>query len=359
MIDTARGSTPAVDVTAGAAEPDGWGDLLAACADADYSHTTHWQRCACAHQPGAAPLWLTARSAGRLVGGLVAVGGPRRLAGGLVRVQRLDSSLDGTSGGPLVRDDLPATRRDAVFDALVAAFAGRRRGGWSAATFALNPGSEARFGARLAGAGNWIRHDSPTAMIPLAGGAEAVAKDCWNNTKRNERNRGLKRGAEVVVTRDPDLVAAYHPLHVAASAHWGLPPVPLGRLQDLLRDPDDRVFFTCVRLEGRVIGGHLCLHHGERVFAWNGVTDPAFARSHFPGTLCFWGDVQEACRRGAAWLDIGASGGVHSLEGFKKYLGAEIRPRGWYVAESGPVRVLRRVRERLAAGRGAAPRRWH
>ena len=115
-------------------------------------------------------------------------------------------------------------------------------------------------------------------------------------------------------------------------------------------------FFTCVKWEGRVIGGHLNLHRGAWVTAWSGVTDPELARTHFPSTLAVWGDVEEACRRGALWLDLGASDGLATLAEFKRTLGAATRERGWYLAERAPRRLLRR----LAGLRpGGARGRWH
>jgi hypothetical protein len=223
----------------------------------------------------------------------------------------------------------------------------------------LNPLSEARFGHLLAPADGWVRHDSPTAMVPLAGGLEVVEQQRVVMNKRNERNRGLRRGAEVFATREADLLAAYYRIYEQASAHWGVVPAPLGLLQNLLADPQDQVFFTCVRHEGQVIGGHLCLHLGDRVFAWNGVTDPAFARTHFPATLCFWGDLVEACRRGAKWLDFGASGGVNSLAGFKKYFGADLMERGFYVNDSAGLKTLRRFGDLAGRAQQGVSRRWH
>ncbi len=196
-------------------------------------------------------------------------------------------------------------------------------------------------------------------MVCLDGGIETVDKERLVMNKRNERNRGLKRGAEVFTTRDDDLLAQYYPIYEQASGHWGVTPAPLGLLRDLLNDPLDRVFLTCVKLEDRVIGGHLCLHLGERVFAWNGVTDPEFARSHFPATLCFWGDLVEACHRGARWLDFGASGGVNSLAGFKKYFGAELMERGFYVSDSPGLQAMRRLGNLLGRARQGGESRWH
>ena len=360
MTAASCGNEPPLTVGAAGTAPADWEEFLAANPAADYSHTAHWHDSVCRHRPRSSQLWLTVRRDGRLLAGLAAVLSPayRRVAR-VLPLHRLDSSIEGTSGGPLLHPDLSSSERETVFLQLADAFAARRPGGLATVAFALNPTSEAAFGHLMPRRAAWERHESPTSMVSLAGGIDEVASRRLTMTKRNERNRGLRRGAEVFAGTDPDLVAAYYPIYREATRHWGVAPTPLGLLQDLVRDPAGRVFFTCVRLDGQVIGGHLCLHLGERVFAWNGVTDPAFARTHFPATLCFWGDMVEACRRGAAWLDFGASGGVHSLAGFKKYFGAEEMARGFYVSDSPQMHALRRVRGLADRAQAGAARRWH
>lgn len=350
------------DFAVGVAEaaPADWHVLLAADPAADYPHTAHWNESFCTNRSGARQLWWTVRRDGQLVGGQVAVLTPsfRRL-GGVLPLHRLDSSVEGTSGGPLLHPDLAATTQDDLFTHLTGDLLVRRPSGLATAAIALNPLSESRFGHLLAPTAGWVRQDSPTAMVPLRGGLEVVEKQRMVMNKRNERNRALRRGTEVFATREADLLAAYYPIYEQASSHWGVVPAPLGLLQDLLADPQDQVFFTCVRYEDQVIGGHLCLHQGDRVFAWNGVTDPTFARTHFPATLCFWGDLVEACRRGAKWLDFGASGGVNSLAGFKKYFGAELMERGFYVNDSSGLKSLRRFGNLAGRARQGASGRWH
>jgi hypothetical protein len=275
--------------------------------------------------------------------------------------RRLDCSVEGTSGGPLVAADLPSSEQEAVVRALLRLYRTLRPGPLGAVTLALGPDRERRLGPLMAGSGGWTRHASPTAVIDLAGGVEAVERDRLVMSKRNERNRGLRRGAQVTASGEASDLAAYYPLYAAAAAHWGVRPTPLAFLEALLADPCGRVFFTCVRLDGRVIGGHLNLHLGDRVFAWNGVSDPACARTHFPATLCFWGDIVEACRRGARWLDVGASGGHASLDGFKRYFGAELQERGYYVDEGAALRLARTISGRARPGRTESRPggRWH
>lgn len=360
---TPGGGPATVRVERSARAPAGWDKLVAADGTDDYPHTAHWNEAAAAAMPGAAAAWLTLRDGDRLVAGLVAI---ERGAGRwpLAR-RRLDSSCEGTSCGPLVAADLPGPRQEDLVRALLTAYVQLRPGPLGAVTLALGPERERRWGPLLAGAPGWRRHDSPTAVIDLEGGADVVSAQRLSMVKRNERNRGLRRGATVEATTDPAALAAYYPIYVAAAAQWGVAPTPLPFLQALLADPAGRVFFTCARVDGRVVGGHLNLHLKDRVFAWNGVTDPSVARTHFPATLCFWGDIVEACRRGARWLDVGASGGIASLDGFKRYFGAESCARGYYVCEGPALQAARAARTLLGAprfgrpGRGGPGRRWH
>jgi hypothetical protein len=351
-----------VTVAVSGAPPDDWPALLAAGFGAEYTHSRHWTLAAVEAWPGCRPVWLTARLAGKLVGGVAALSRPvgSSYLKGLLKIERLESSLDGTTGGPLIRSDLAPALQDRIFLDLTTAFLERRHSGPAACTLALNRTLDVRFGSLLAQSGRWQRHDAPTAVVDLGGGIENVAAKRLNRTKRNERNRGLRQGAEVFATTNQDLVRSYYPLYLAATGHWGTTPVPLEFLCRLLEDPHERCFFVCVRLAGKVIGGHLNLHYGDRVFAWNGVTDPLYARTHYPATLVFWGDMVEACRRGARWFDLGGSGGVQSLTGFKKYLGAEIEERGFYTHESRSMAGLRTLRSFFGRFPGGGPaQRWH
>ncbi len=341
-----------MQVLASSEPPADWSGLLAADPAADACHCPFWITTLARHRPGSRTLWLSARRDGRLLGGLAALTTDGRLG-------RLDSGPDGTAGGPLVRADLPPAEAAAVARALVEALIAARRGLLRGCGIALNPLHEARWGALLGADSRWRRRPVPAAVLDLEGGPEAVAARL-RKSKRNERNRGLRRGCEVAVSRDPQDLAAWHELHARAARHWGTLPLAPGLLQDLLAAPagadGGSAFFTCVKCEGRVIGGHLNLHRGTWVTAWSGVTDPDLARTHFPSTLAVWGDVEEACRRGALWLDLGASDGLATLADFKRTLGAVTRERGWYLAERAPRRLLRG----LAGLRpGGARGRWH
>ncbi len=333
--------------------PTDWPDLVGADPAADYFHTIPWTRITAAHLPAGRPLWLAVRDGGRLIGGLSGV----RHGG---RVRRVHSGAWGCSGGPLVAAGLPEDEAGRIRDALVDALLNQCGSRLSVCGISLNPGHEERWGARLAADPRFTRHDVPAAVVPLEGGPEAVASR-MRKSKRNERNRGLRHGAEVAVSRDPADLAAYHRLHVAAARLWGQRPLSLALMQELLDlgggDEGGSAFFVCVRYEGRVVGGHLNFHLGDRVTAWHGVTDPSLARTHFPATVAVWGDVVEGCRRGARWLDLGGSNGIASLTSFKRGFGAEEQARGWYTNETRLLALLGGLRG-LWQRRGDR-RRWH
>jgi len=342
--------------------PPDWAELVNRDPAAEYTHSQYWIETVCQHLRGARPIWLSLRRAGKLAGGLNTVARPsgRKVLGLPMGFRRLDSSFEGTSGGPVIAGNLDQRDRDLAFGLLVDALGAQRTGLLGSCAMVLSPAQEERFGPLLHGRPGWVRHDATTAVVSLSGGIEQVEKDRLVMNKRNERNRGLRRGAEVFATNDPAILGEYYGIYEGAARHWGIETVPRELLQALLRDGDQRVFFTCVRLDGRVIGGHLNLHYGDRVLAWNGVTDPRYARTHFPATLCFWGDLVEACRRGAAWLDFGGSGSVGSLEGFKKYFGAELQMRGLYVRDSSFVGLMRKGRGLWRKGRTVSSlQRWH
>lgn len=341
-----------LQVALGAAAPDDWEELVASDPDADFFHTRAWTDAVAATYPNRTALWMTVRAGERLVAGLAAVERTGR------RVELVESSLEGTSGGPVVAGDLPADFAETLARLLLDRFHDLRGGLLSSLSVSLNSGHERRFGDLLREDSRWMRHDHPAAVVPLEGGIEVVEHERLNRTKRKERNRAERGGVEVSVTRDPGRVAAYYPVYLEAAANWGVEPAPLELLQALLAIPETRdlgrgaAFFTCVELEGRVIGGHLNLVYGDRVVAWSGVTDPRFARSHFPATAAICNDLEEACRRGASRLDLGGSGGSSNLETFKKAFGAVEETRGWYTSDTSALRLLRAVR-RLLPGRGA------
>jgi hypothetical protein len=299
--------------------PVEWPVLLADSDSADFFHTGLWSRAVAGNLPAWRSVWLLAHQGGQLVGGLSAVSRRRAL------VVQVESHFEGTTGGPLVRRGLDGANQERIGAALLAALARLGHPWPTLAGCTLPAGLAGRFGdwARAAG---WSVSPVEAALLPLAGGIEHVEMHVFKKNRRNERNRSLKHGCLADVTTDMDVLSEYYPVYYDLARHWSVTPTPLGLLRDLLCEGQGSVFLSVVRYAGEVIGGHLCVQHRDRVTAWNGATRPQH-NDKFPATLLIWTDLQEACRRGATWLDLGGSGGIATLANFKKLLGAQTETR--------------------------------
>lgn len=316
MSGSAAGS--GVRISATADPPADWDGFMAGADGATFFHASVWHLAASRWLDGAEPVWITARKGDRLVGGLPVLAlrrGPLRL---------LCSSHDGTGGGPAVAPDLSAEEATATAKALLDELAGSFCGPLSSVRICSGSGGQPELGGLL-GAG-WRGWKVPVAVIPLDGGLERVDADILKMNRRNERNRSLRRGCTVDASSDPADLDAFWPIYLEATRRWGTAPVPRGMVSELLERGGGDVFLTCVRREGGMLGAHLNFHFGDRVTAWLGAT-ARNSKDVFPSTMVVWGDLQEACARGAAVLDLGGSGGLKGVENFKRLLGAGVEER--------------------------------
>lgn len=328
--------------------PDGWDELCAADPSAQLTHSRAWNDLAATHYPAAHSVWLSVRDGGRLVAGLVLLARARR---GLVR---LESSFEGTTGGPIVAADCEPAVQDELRRAVVVAAASRLRGRTGLVAMTLAGAAREATAQGIAGP-RWRRDDYETAVVDCRGGLDQVGTELWTNNRRNERNRGLKRGATLHTGSDPDALAAWYPIYTRKAHQWAQAPVPLGFLQALLRACPDRVVFDHVRLAGEVVAGHLGYVSGGRLLAWQGAARPDLARSHFLTTLLYWRNVMTACERGLDAVDFGGSVGRDSLWDFKRRCGAEPEPRTQLLGRSWYGHAHRRLAALLRAGRGGEP----
>ncbi len=317
--------------------PPDWAALVARVSVASFFYRPLWTEAVARHYPGATPLWLEVRRAGELIGGLAAVARSRH------RLRRYASHLDGTSGGPLVASDLSPTDQQEVFGALADRYADLVGGRTVQASISLAADTELRFGSLLSDRG-FERRDVSGAVIPLDGGLAYVERHVLSNNRRNERNRAVKRGCSAGSSVDRAKLAEFHAIYRAATRHWGVEPAPLSLLEELAERGEGRAFLIYVEYEDRVIGGHFCVHDGDRLVAWVGATLPEHNRQLFPATLIVWQEIAEGCTRGARYLDLGGSGGIGTLNRFKRLLGADTEVRGHYTLSVPWWRAVRQLR---------------
>ncbi len=332
-----------LEVVRGWPEPPAWSTLLAEASAIPFFQRPAWLRAVCRHLPGREPLWLLVVRDGRPLGGMALVA--RRRGPFLT----FEGSYAGTPGTPLLQVGLPDIDAGRALSLLAR---GLHRLATAPRTLSLSlvlpPRSEPILGPALADRGA-RRGEVPFGEIPLTGGPEQVDAAVLRRTKRKERNRALRAGCTAEVTTDPAVAAEYHPIHVAAARRWGVAPTPLPLLSDLLRDGEGEAWLSCVRLEGELIGAHLNLAGGDSVLAWHGTSRPEHADKH-PAALLIWTDIVEACRRGAARLDLGGHGDLTGVARFKDLIGATPCCRYRYQWAHPAYRALARLRRLLRSG---------
>lgn len=293
--------------------------LLARVPAAELSAGALWNQLAARHYLGVGQLWLIAESGGATVGCMPIV--VRRHHG----FDRLESSLDGVLGGPQVPTDLPIELQIAAFSALCQALAKLVGGRRVVAAFSLPSSSRARFGGQAL-AEPWFAVETLAAVVPCAAGL-AAADQQLDRIRRSERDRALRRGCRLQVETDPMRLSEWYPLYAARAARWAQIRVPLGFMQDLLREAPNRVVFGTVRLDGELLGGHFGFASGGRLVSWQGGVQPGLPAGLFTTVLLYWLDIETACERGLTAVDFGGCAGRDSLWNFKRRFGAvaEIR----------------------------------
>ena len=325
--------------------PPDWTDLLAGLSSVEYTVSQNWTALAARSYPAARAVWLTADLHGQLAGGLPLL--QRRRHG----LDRLESSFDGTLGGPQLHADLSSRERELVLSTILGDLNRALRGRTILA--ALTCGSDTDLTAALHGRG-WRRDDYDSALVDCSHGLDHVETELWTNNRRNERNRGLKRGAVLSSVSDEGELERWYPLYEAKSRQWAQAPVPLAFMRDLMAADPERVCVDTIQFEGRTVGGHFCFVSDDRLVAWQGAVDPELSRTHFLTPLLYWRNIMTACERGLAAVDFGGCVGRDTLWDFKRRCGALPAPRVQWQRRTSLGRCYQQIGDLLRRGGGGA-----
>jgi len=285
---------------------------MASKSDAHYFQGSSWSSAISSNYPGCDAVWITAFQDDAPVGGMALICVTRAM------FTQLYSNYEGTFGGPFCLTTLSDEEKSRVNSMLLEEFVKLSSGIKVIASTVCTSSFEA--GNILTSAGFEMQHFTG-ASISLDDGYNHVEMNVIKKNRRNERNRSLKRGCTTGVTNDPKIIDEYYPIYLKATRRWGTKPVSEQLLKDLMAYSNDEAFMSWVRLDGKLIGGHLNFSAGGIVTAWNGATDLEL-KDVFPASVLIFTDVEEACSRGCTLLDLGAHGGVEGVEQFKRMFGA-------------------------------------
>jgi hypothetical protein len=207
-------------------------------------------------------------------------------------------------------------------------------------------------------------------VLDLGGGFARIEAERFAKDFREGCRRSARRGVTVSLERTPAAYEAFSRLHAASSQVWSAesrqPSALFSACAEQAAAPNSPLNLVLARdATGNPVAGILGVRRGDTWTCWLAAMDRR-ARPLAPSTAAYRFAVEHACSAGASRLLLGASGGIASVEAFKRSLGAQPIEFDLHVEVRGTLREgLRRLRTfgrwvhevaRGTRGPGAAPR---
>ena len=166
----------------------------------------------------------------------------------------------------------------------------------------------------------------PTHVLSLSGGYGRVHARFHEMIRRHVRKAG-QAGVTTRSSVDPEDVGAYYAIHLRlAEANKYNSVYSLQRLLSLAKLTQSARFIVA-ELNGRLLAGGLFFRDGNSVLYWHGASDRAYSNLH-PSSAVLDEAIRWSCELGCEFFNMGASGGLASLEAFKDSWGAH-REHNW------------------------------
>lgn len=150
-------------------------------------------------------------------------------------------------------------------------------------------------------------------LIDSAGGADAA----WESLSSNQRNKIRKAGKRgLAVDHDDGALEEFYGVYARRMRDLGTPVEGLPYFDALRRTFGRRFRLHVARVDGRVVGGMICIS-GGRFWSWlYGASEEAVFHL-FPNESLLWSILQAAASDGAETLDMGASAPESGAATFK------------------------------------------
>ncbi len=206
-------------------------------------------------------------------------------------------------------------------------------------------------------------------VLDLEGGFEQVWAKRFNSTRRRNVRKAERAGLDVECDTSGKLVPVFYDLYLrwtdrrAQERHL---PLSLTRWLARRRDPllkfqlvaqafGDACRIWVAWLDGRPAAASILLIFGANAIYWRGASDKELASPTRANDLLQKLMIEDACRAGCRYYNMGESGGVASLMHFKSRFGATAYQSTEYCLERLPITsvqdrfhgLTRRIEERL------------
>ena len=181
-----------------------------------------------------------------------------------------------------------------------------------------------------------VMYRRTTHVLDLDGGSGQVWAQRFKGSARTAVRKAERSGLEVECDTTGRLASLYHELFVRwtarQAAEKGLPQAVQRWRAERLEPPNKYALLAqmlggacriwVARLDGRPAAAVILLVYGQHALYWRGYSDKTLAGPSCANNLLQWLAIQDACRAGCRWYNMGSSGGVASLVNFKSQHGA-------------------------------------
>lgn len=284
-------------------------DVLLRGSPADYAlaHTFEFGRAIASAYPG----YTFEPRLGEFEDGTIVLWPLVRLHGKLWFLRRFEAMPLSLNGLPVVaRGELTSRHLSALISAL------------RADSLELNSGALDNAPTALP-TGTWEVRKAVTHVLDLRGGWDAVWETRFSNKVRNQCRMAWKKGVAVRVARGGGDFESYYQIYCDSTRRWGYthPPYPVALFQALAGISGPGVELKLGLVDGQPIAGIMLMRGRRSTLYWSGAMLKE-AASYSVNNALVEVAVREACERGDALFDFGASGELDSVRLFKERFGA-------------------------------------
>lgn len=196
-----------------------------------------------------------------------------------------------------------------------------------------------------------------THAVSLVGGVEAVFARAHTG-HRKAVSKAQRRDLRCVETTGENDWRRYFDVYQDSLRRWGDSVTsrydwPLFSALRELESPNIRLWVAV--LDGRIVGGKLCLYAPRHVVSWHSVTLTEALPAKVADFMQYIA-IRDACARGLEWFDLNPSGGHEGVRSFKAKLGAQPLPAGVLFMPSRRVVQVRRLTHAVSRIASVRPR---
>ncbi len=194
------------------------------------------------------------------------------------------------------------------------------------------------------------REGDETQVLDLGQGFAALRRR-FTRGHRNAANKARRLGVEVRVASRPEEWDEYYEVFLDSVKRWGKRAFSVYRrelFEEMRARNSPSIELRLAVHSGVIVAGLLLLYAKEHVSCWHGAAlEERFALR--PVHLLFSEAMRSACERGFTWFDLGSSGPLEGVRGFKKGFQPRVLPCPSIRNEAAWLRLSRSIQKVVSA----------